>query len=478
VSRDALTLATTRTRITAALGRHDLGAARAALSQLRDLYAGAQGPPRAMAAAFAELGDFSSMAEDYPAALVAYDRAIALQPDQARYWFNRAAVRRFVGELELAERDYDAALKLDPADAQAWLNRSDLRAQSPERNHVPDLEAALAAGAQDWRFRVPLRYALAKEYEDLGDFAKSWSHLHAGAQLRRQFLQYDPQVDLDTVEWLRAAFASEPDAWVPQTTAGPQPIFIVGLPRTGSTLVDRILGSHSGVYSAGELTDFGATVIAHARAKLRGSRGAVAAPTRKELVMASAQLDFAALGADYMRRVRPRLPRQATAPRNFTDKLPLNYLYCGLIARALPAARIVHVTRHPMAVCYAMYKVLFDQGYPFSYDLAEVADYYIGYRQLMAHWQATLPGRIYPIAYEDLVRDPRSQSQALLAALALPWQDQCLQSHQNAAPVATASASQVRRPIYSSSIALWRRYESQLAPVSARLSAAGIAWDL
>jgi hypothetical protein len=153
-------------------------------------------------------------------------------------------------------------------------------------------------------------------------------------------------------------------------------------------------------------------------------------------------------------------------------------LYCGLIARALPAARIVHVTRHPLAVCYAMYKVLFDQGYPFSYDLGEIADYYIGYRRLMAHWQATLPGRIHQVAYEDLVRDPETQSRQLLAALDLPWQDRCLQSHQNQAPVATASAAQVRRPIYSSSVALWRHYESQLAPVSARLSAAGIEWDL
>jgi tetratricopeptide (TPR) repeat protein len=478
VSRDALTLAAARTRITAALNRHDLGAARVALTRLRELYVGAQGPPLAMAAAFAELGDFSSMADDYRTALLAYDRAIALQPDTARYWFNRAAVRRFLGELELAERDYDTALKLDPADAQAWLNRSELRTQSRQCNHVSDLEAALASGSQDWRFRVPLRYALAKEYEDLGEFAKSWSHLHAAAQLRRRFLQYDPQVDLDTVEWLRAAFASEPAALTPKTTSGPQPIFIVGLPRTGSTLVDRILGSHGDVYSAGELTDFGATVIAHARAKLSGTAVASAPPTRKDLVMASAQLDFAALGADYMRRVQPRLPQPAAALQRFTDKLPLNYLYCGLIARALPGARLVHVTRHPLAVCHAMYKVLFDQGYPFSYDLGEIADYYIGYRQLMAHWQATLPGRIHQIAYEDLVRDPEGQSRALLAALELPWQDQCLQSHQNPAPVATASAAQVRRPIYSSSLALWRHYESQLAPVSARLSAAGIEWDL
>jgi len=137
----------------------------------------------------------------------------------------------------------------------------------------------------------------------------------------------------------------------------------------------------------------------------------------------------------------------------------------------------VHVTRHPMAVCYAMYKVLFGQGYPFSYDLGEIAAYYIGYRRLMEHWQATLPGRLYQVAYEDLVRDPAGQGRALLGAVDLAWEDQCLQSHKNAAPVATASASQVRRPIYTSSVALWRHYASQLEPISSRLLAAGIAPD-
>lgn len=474
-SRDASTLATVRTRITAALGRYDLGAARAALAQLRDLYAGAQGPPQAMAAAYAELGDLSSMADDYPAALGAYNQAIALQPAVARYWFNRAAVRRFLGELELAEQDYDAALKLDPADGQAWLNRSDLRVQSLHRNHLTELATALSTGPAHWQFRVPLCYALAKEYEDVGDYARSWQHLHAGAQLRRRHLQYDPRVDLDTVDWLIEAFAQPVPAPESQP-AGARPIFIVGLPRTGSTLVERILASHSEVYSAGELLDFGAAVIDQARDRLRRAPNPSAQPSRQDLVRASAHIDFAALGADYMRRVGPRLQRPAALPR-FTDKLPLNYLYCGLIARALPGAQIVHVTRHPLAVCYAMYKVLFDQGYPFSYDLGEIADYYIGYRRLMDHWQATLPGRIHQIAYEDLVSDVPGQARALLAALDLGWQEQCLQSHQHHAPVATASASQVRRPVYTSSVALWRRYAAQLVPVRTRLLAAGIQLD-
>jgi tetratricopeptide (TPR) repeat protein len=472
VSRDALALTSLRAEVTAALDRRDLAAAREALARLRDLYAGAQGPAHAMAAAYAELGDFSSVADDYSSALAAYDQAIALAPARARYWFNRAAVRRFLGELELAERDYDTALKLEPTDGEAWLNRSDLRVQSPERNHLPQLESALASGPADWRYRVPLRYALAKEYEDVGDYARSWQHLHAAAQLRRQHLQYDPQLDLDTVQWLIEALPAAVPVAAPALRAGPQPIFIIGLPRTGSTLVDRMLGNHSEVCSAGELTDFGTAVTEQTRRVQRAPHAPP--PSRKDLVMSSAHLDFAALGADYLRRVQPRLRQQL--PR-FTDKLPLNYLYCGLIARALPSARIVHVTRHPMAVCYAMYKVLFGQGYPFSYDLGEIADYYIAYRRLMEHWRTSLPGRLYEVAYEDLVSDPEGQGRALLAAMDLVWQDRCLQSHNNAAPVATASASQVRRPIYTSSVSLWRRYEPQLAPLRSRLLAAGVALD-
>ena len=475
MSRDALTLAQVRAEVTAALGRRDLGAARAALARLRGLYAGAQGPPHALAAAYAELGDFSSMADDYPAAAAAYDRAVTLAPGEARYRFNRATVRRFLGELEPAERDYDAALELDPADGHAWLNRSDLRVQTRTRNHLPQLEAALANGPQDWHFGVPLRYALAKEYEDLGEYARAWQHLHAGAQLRRAHLQYDPQVDLDTVDWLIGAFGQAMPLRQPQPPVSQsRPIFIVGLPRTGSTLVDRILSNHSAVHSAGELTDFGAAVVDHSREWLRHSGKPASQPARRALVESSAHLDFAALGADYLRRVRARLPAGAAGSAYFTDKLPLNYLYCGLIGRALPQAQIIHVTRHPLAVCFAMYKVLFDQAYPFSYDLDEVAGYYIGYRRLMAHWQARLPGRIHEVVYEELVGDPAGQARALLAAVGLPWEEQCLDSHRNRAPVATASAAQVRRPIYSSSVSLWRHYESQLAPISSRLRAAGI----
>jgi hypothetical protein len=456
-------LGTARHAALTALRQRELSAAMSAVRQLAALQAAAGGADSVCAQA--ELGDLWSLVADYPAAHASYTRAIELAPAEARYWFNRAAVRRVLGEIEAAEADYDHVISLSPDDAQAYLNRSELRPQTPERNHIAELERALARAPASWQQQVALRYALAKEYEDVGEYARSWEHLSAGAALRRRHLEYDPRIDLATVDWIMQAFPGEPARGPGAASA--EPIFILGMPRTGSTLVDRILGSHSQVYSAGELPDFSAAVVAGVQ------RRRARKVSRQQLVAASADLNFRTLGEDYLRRTRPRTGHTP----HFTDKLPLNYLYCGLIARALPRARMVHVTRGPMATCFGMYKVLFDRGYPFSYDLRELADYYLGYRRLMAHWCAVLPGRIIEVNYEQLVSDPAGEARRLIDALALPWEPQCLEFDKNPAPVATASAAQVRRPIYSGAVSVWRNYERELTPLAARLRAGGIPTD-
>jgi hypothetical protein len=238
------------------------------------------------------------------------------------------------------------------------------------------------------------------------------------------------------------------------------------LPRSASTLVERILGSHSAVESAGELHHFALALVDAVR------RRAGAAPlNRQALVARSAELDFPGLGADYLARVRAG---GCTAAR-FVDKMPLNYLYCGLIQRALPQARIVHVSREPMAACYAMYKTLFNDGYPFSYDVAELAQYYAAYRRLMQHWHATLPGAVFEMTYEALVADPDAQTRRLLSFCGLEWQDRCSDFHLNPAASTTASAAQVRQPLYRTSVSQWRHYARELAPLRDELIAAGIA---
>jgi len=373
-------------------------------------------------------------------------------------------VRRFLGQFAEAEADYDCVIALNPADYEARRNRSNLRTQTAEMNHIAELEGLVTQTVTDWRAEVQLRYALAKEYEDLGEYGKSFEHLRHGATVRRQHLRYDVANDVATVDWIVEAFAAAPSGTAPDA-CGDAPIFIVGLPRSGSTLVDRILGSHSQLHSAGELKFLALAIVDVVRRQSPSAQ-----LPRRELVARSANIDFAALGREYLNRVRAA----GVGAARFTDKMPLNYLYCGLIRRALPNAKIVHVRRHPMAACYAIYKTLFEDGYPYSYDLAELGQYYLGYRRLMAHWQATMPEAIYTLNYEELVADQLGQTRLLLQFCGLEWQDACAQFHRNASPTTTASAVQVRQPIYDSSMSQWRRYEQQLAPLTSQLNAAGI----
>ncbi len=429
------------------------------------------------------IGTLRSFALDQCGALAAYDRAVARAPQDPQFTYNRASVRRFLGDLAGAEADYDRVISLKRLDFEAYMNRSELRTQSAARNHVAELESLLPEARRDWRGEVQIRFALAKEYEDLGEYTRAFEHVRSGARKRREHLQYDVATDVATAGWIMSAYPHAPAATAPHTGEGaPQvgenspagagtvasdddPIFIVGLPRSGSSLVERILSSHSAVATAGELDCFALSLTAAAH-----RRGGGAQIPRRELVAISATLDFPALGRDYLERVRAALDGTG----RFIDKMPLNYLYCGLIHRALPRARIIHVYRRPMAAGYAMYKTLFKSGYPFSYDLGEIARYYAAYRRLMDHWRRTMPGVLHEASYEALVADQLGETRKLLEYCGLEWEDACVAFHRNPAPITTASASQVRRPLYDSSVSLWRHYEPQLAELKAALAAEGI----
>jgi Tfp pilus assembly protein PilF len=423
----------------------------------------AAGAAASSASAHALLAEFCTRSESFTEAAAAYDMALAGDPANAKYRFNRAAVRRFLGQLDAAECDYDQVIQSDPRECEAWLNRADLRTQTPQRNHVRGLMERLQGGFDSWRDEVWIRYALAKELEDLGEYASSWSHLTIGSAMRRRHLQYDVSRDLETVDWIIEAFPEAGTAIMGCPSGAP--IFIVGMPRTGTTLLERILAGSTDLFAAGELEHFAHAIVAAARRKA-GRRDL----SRHELVATSANIDFKALGADYLDRTRPRTDLRA----RFTDKMPLNYLYCGLIKRALPNAKIVHLSRHPLATCYAVFKVLFNQGYPFSYDLCELADYYIGYRRLMEHWQRILPGQILDVPYERLVTAPESESRRVFEFCGLEWEPRVLDMAQFTHATTTASAAQVRRPIYHSSIDLWKRYAHSLAPLAQRLASSNI----
>lgn len=413
------------------------------------------------------IGTLYSRASDQKRALSAYERAVALAPNDPRLLFNLATVRRFVGALAAAESDYDRVIALRPDDYEAYRNRSDLRRQTRERNHIAALEGLLARGVPGWQAEVQLRYALAKEYEDLGEHERSFVHLEQGSRLRRAHLSYDVATDVATVDWIIQAFPQTvaPAPASARRSGTETPIFIVGLPRSGSTLVDRILSSHPAVSSAGELNCFAHAVVEGVR-----KQSGRAQCERRELIARSAHLDFAALGRDYLERARAA----GATGQCFTDKMPLNHLYCGLIRRALPHSRIVHVSRAPMAACYAIYKSLFDQGYPYSYDLRELGRYYVAYRRLMRHWHATLPGQIHELTYEGLIADQAGQTRKLLEFCELDWDDSCMDFHRNPSPTTTASAAQVRSPLYDTSVTQWRHYRAQLEELHRDLAAAGI----
>ena len=391
-----------------------------------------------------------------------FARSLATEPENPEYLYNHATALIALGRLADAEAALDQVVALAPQDGDAWYNRATLRRQSLADNHAAALEVRLAQVTNPGPAQVPLFYALAKELEDIGEYQRSFAALKRGADLRRQRLAYRVQDDVETMTLIASAFDADFFARMAGGHGDVRPIFIVGLPRSGSTLVDRILSSHSSIASRGERTDLAMEVV----------RTAGPASSKADLVQRSSRMDFRLLGERYC----AHLP--ATPELRLIDKTPANFLYLGLIAAALPQARIVHIRRNPMDACYAMYKTLFRMAYPFSYDLRDLGHYWLAYARLMAHWRKVLPAaQLLEVDSEALVSDQEAVSRRLLAHVGLPWEDACLSFERNRAPSLTASAAQVRQPIYRSSVALWRRYENELAPLAVIFRGAGLAID-
>lgn len=412
------------------------------------------------------LGSILVRCEAHEEALVLYGKALVKEPGFLEATRGLITVYRFLGRLEEAEDLCDEFLTLQPDDIEMVHLRSSLRTQTPEHNHIDELRAQLAGQVPNWRARVHLHYSLAKELEDLERYEESFAQLERGASLRHRQTVYDVGRDTEIFAAIKQAFEPERIAQLEGTGySSEESIFIVGMPRSGTTLVERIIASHSDVFAAGELQDFAAELIA----QVVQQHGDITT-RRLELPELSLSVDFEALGRAYVESTR----RITGHTKHFIDKLPLNFLYVGHIRLALPHARIVHVRRDPMDSCYAMYKYLFKQAYPFSYDQESLGKYYLAYRDLMDFWKSTFPEHIIDIDYERLIADQEGESRKLIKALGLEWQDACIDFHKNKAASTTGSAAQVRKPIYSSSVEKWRHYKTELEPLRRVLAEGGV----
>lgn len=414
-----------------------------------------------MGCVYARLGD-------HAAALPHFAEAVRLDPGNVEFRYNQAAALNFLGRADEADAALEALIALAPGDARAHHLLAGLRKQTPGRNHVERLTRT-HAGARNDRDRLLIGYALAKELEDIGQPAEALDMLCAVNAEHRKTLAYTFERDaaaFDAIEASWPSLAAAPVTEPPQDA----PIFIVGMPRTGTTLVDRILSSHPEIESAGELQAMPLAVK-----KAAGTRSRTVLDP--ETIAAAATTDMGAIGRDFLEMASHHRRDPA---RRFTDKFPGNFQYVGFIARALPSASIVCLRRHPMDTVLSNFRNLFASSsryYDYSYDLLDIAAYHARFDRLMALWRKVLPGRVLEVRYEDLVADQEGETRRLLAHCGLEWSDDCLNFHSNAAPVSTPSAAQVRRPIYKDSVARWKRHAEVLEPVRQFFEKRGIAID-
>jgi tetratricopeptide (TPR) repeat protein len=409
-----------------------------------------------------ELGTFYGQTNNFKEAARVLERVRVLQPTNAKVLQSLAAAYAALGELDKTEAMMDTLLKRYPHEYDAYYNRSGLRKQTRERNHVAQIEALLKEPLYSESAEPVLCYALAKELEDLKEWKRSFHYLKRGADARRRTMEYDVKNDIAYLHRIAAAYDERFFAQARKGFTGRAPIFVLGMPRSGTTLVDRIVSSHSKVASIGESTEF---TIAMLRQSGRNEAG--------DLLFDDADtFDYERIGREFCSAVDGMLP----GAEHVLDKTPPNFYHVGPIAAALPNARIIHLRRHPVANCYAIYKTLFRAGFLYTYDPAEMARFYLAYLALMEHWRQVLPGRFLDVDYEEIVRDQEGMSRRMIEWCGLEWEDDVLAFEKNKkTPTLTASVSQVRQKIYDSSLEQWRNYEQELMPMIRVFESAGLS---
>ncbi len=407
---------------------------------------------------------------EYAPAIEIYDALLAEHPRHAKIWLSYGHALKTAGRQDEAIVAYRTSIALNPEFGDAFWSLANLKTFRFNNTELQAMRGQLARDDLDVEHRQHFEFAIGKALEDAGDYAESFRHYQRGNALRRQQVPYS--ADDNSARGERAKQVYTREFFTGRAGSGnnaADPIFIVGLPRAGSTLIEQILSSHSAVEGTMELPE----LIAVTRTLRRQVDGEQIKTYHD--VLASLDADqLRALGERYMERTR--IHRKSDA-RFFIDKMPNNFAHVGLIHVALPNAKIIDARRHPLACCFSGFKQHFAMGQAFTYDLDDLGRYYRDYVELMAHFDDVLPGRIHRIVYEDMVADTEAEVRRLLAYCGLPFEEQCLRFFENTRAVRTASSEQVRRPIYREGVDHWRNYEPWLGPLKHALGPSLHAWE-
>ena len=410
--------------------------------------------------AYNNLGNIFRQQDRSEEAIQAYQQAIGIDAGYAEAHGNLGNLLRELGRLEPAIQAYRKVLSINPNTVATHYMLAKTKEHGSYDHEICAMEALLENPSITNLEKVDLYFALGKAFEDLTMYERAFNFFSIGNKTIRGTIEYDISQDEDFFKRLMDTF-SKPflDRHSGYGFDDDTPIFILGMPRSGTSLVEQILSSHNKVYGAGELYDLQQAILT--------SNPKVAYHRFPDHLDQLDWNEFAQFGINYVKRLREYSPRAY----HITDKIPANFLYIGMIKLILPNAKVIHCQRNPIDTCLSCFKNRFALGHRFSYNLQELGKYYQLYKQLMSHWNDVLPDYIFHFQYEDLIADQEKQTRLLLEYCGLEWEESCLLFHQTERLVRTMSSLQVRRPLYSDSVGLWRKYEGQLQPLISMLTA-------
>lgn len=392
-------------------------------------------------------------------AIKLFREALSIRPKDAELLYGLGVAMMEKGKLDEAADLARQALAIAPNMARAWLLLTQVKRQTERDKELSGMEAEHAKAPQGSLARMQLSFGLGKVNDDLKDYGRAFDYFAEGNAIRRKGIDYDPVRTRDEFEAMKATFDTAFfEKHGPSGISDDTPIFVVGMPRSGTTLVEQIIASHPQVFGAGELNILKTAVGKQFPMSMPGGFPAGIADMPDKA--------FAEAGQAYLDMLHSRYPGY----RHVTDKMPGNFLLVGFLHMMLPKAKIVHCARDAAATCLSIFKVHFrGDSHRYGYDLGELADFHNLYADIMAHWHKVLPGVVHDVRYEDFVTDQEGQTRALMAYLGLPWDDKVLSFHETDRPVRTASAAQVRQPMYQGSVDLWKRYGDRLKPLLDKL---------